>query len=131
MRGSCLCGEVRYEIAGVLQEIHHCHCSRCRKAHGTPFSTFAGARSGDLRFLRGEGAIRYFRSSEQVERGFCSHCGSMLVFRTAALPENVWIAAGSFDEAPEIRPGFHMFVGSKAAWHDITDGLPQHAEYPS
>jgi hypothetical protein len=24
----------------------------------------------------------------------------------------------------------HMFVGSKASWHEILDDLPQHDEYP-
>jgi hypothetical protein len=128
--GSCLCGAVRYEIAGPLQEIHHCHCSRCRKAHGAAFSTFAGVRRGDLRFLRGEESVRYFQSSEQVERGFCAACGSNLIFRSAALPDTLWVAAGSFDEAPEIEPSFHMFVKSKAPWHDITDSLAQHDDYP-
>jgi hypothetical protein len=29
-----------------------------------------------------------------------------------------------------MRPGAHIFVGSKAPWFDITDDLPQHAELP-
>jgi hypothetical protein len=130
MRGSCLCGEVRYEISGPLQEIHHCHCSRCRKAHGAAFATYAGIRRTDLRFLQGEEGLRWFQSSEQVERGFCATCGSNLIFRWAAVPDALWVAAGSFDEVPDLRPSFHMFVGSRAPWHSITDELPQHLEYP-
>jgi hypothetical protein len=30
VRGSCLCGDVRYEVTGDAEEMHHCHCSRCR-----------------------------------------------------------------------------------------------------
>ena len=40
-RGSCLCGAVRYEVSDPFEEMHHCHCSKCRKAHGAAFSTFA------------------------------------------------------------------------------------------
>jgi hypothetical protein len=130
MLGSCLCGDVRYEISGPLQEMHHCHCSRCRKAHGAPFGTYAGVGNADFRFLRGEESVRRFQSSSQVERSFCSRCGSNLTFRTTLLPDTVWVAAGGFDEAPAIRPGFHIFVASKAPWHEITDALPQHAEFP-
>jgi hypothetical protein len=130
MRGSCLCGDVRYEVTGPLHEFHHCHCSRCRKAHGAPFGTYAGVARADLRFLRGEESVRAFQSSERVERSFCPRCGSSLFFRTTVFPDSVWIAAGSFDDTPEIRPAFHIFVASKAPWHEITDALPQFAEYP-
>ena len=35
--GSCLCGEIRYEIHGEIGEIIQCHCQRCRKANGNNF----------------------------------------------------------------------------------------------
>jgi hypothetical protein len=36
---------------------------------------------------------------------------------------------GSLADEPSIRPGEHIFVGSKAPWFEITDGLPQSEEY--
>jgi len=30
-----------------------------------------------------------------------------------------------------VRPGAHIFVGSKAPWFEITDKLPQFKEFPS
>jgi hypothetical protein len=33
---------------------------------------------------------------------------------------------GTLTEAPAIRPAMHIFVGSKAPWFEITDGLPQY-----
>jgi len=33
---------------------------------------------------------------------------------------------GSLVDVPSIRPTKHIFVGSKAAWFEITDDLPQH-----
>jgi hypothetical protein len=36
---------------------------------------------------------------------------------------------GIADRAPTIRPTEHIFVGSKAAWFEITDDLPQFDEY--
>jgi len=32
LKGSCLCGSVRYEIDGPLDGAMNCHCSMCRKA---------------------------------------------------------------------------------------------------
>jgi hypothetical protein len=34
-----------------------------------------------------------------------------------------------FDEDPGVRPKLHVFVGSKAPWWEITDGLPQHDKW--
>jgi len=39
------------------------------------------------------------------------------------------VAMGSLVDAPTIRPTEHIFVGSKAAWFEITDALPQSDEY--
>jgi hypothetical protein len=128
--GSCLCGDVRYAVGGALGDAHHCHCSRCRKAHGAAFATYAGVAVGDLRVTAVEGALRRFRSSPEVVRSFCGRCGSTLFFATDAAPGRIWIAAGTLDDgaAPAVKD--HIFVGSKAPWHEITDELPQFAEYP-
>jgi hypothetical protein len=40
------------------------------------------------------------------------------------------IPAGSLDDPPGLEPMAHIFVGSKAPWFEITDGLPQYQEYP-
>ncbi|MFT5696287.1 MAG: hypothetical protein ACI9QQ_002267, partial [Myxococcota bacterium] len=47
IRGSCLCGSVRYEISGKLSPIQYCHAQRCRKASGAAFATEAAARVVD------------------------------------------------------------------------------------
>jgi len=33
-------------------------------------------------------------------------------------------------DTPSIRPTAHIYVGSKAAWYEIADDLPQHALLP-
>jgi hypothetical protein len=42
----------------------------------------------------------------------------------------VLIPAGSLDDDPKIRTSSHIFVASRAPWHEITDDLPQFAEGP-
>jgi len=41
--GSCLCGAVRYAIAGALRDVVLCHCAMCRRTHGhvSAYSLFA------------------------------------------------------------------------------------------
>jgi hypothetical protein len=40
------------------------------------------------------------------------------------------VALATLDDDLGVRPGFHIFVGSKAPWFEITDGLPQYQDYP-
>jgi hypothetical protein len=121
---------VRFEITEPIEEMSHCHCSMCRKAHGTAFSTYARVARRALRFTAGEDQVRRYRSSAQVERAFCPVCGSKLAFFFDGMPEAMWVTAGSLDGDPGVRPTSHIFVGSKAPWHEITDDLQQHEEYP-
>jgi hypothetical protein len=34
------------------------------------------------------------------------------------------------DQDPGVQPQMNIFVGSKAPWYEITDGLPQYEEWP-
>ena len=58
----------------------------------------------------------------------CGICGSLLysVVRDGTFAH---VTLGTLLDAPGIRPNAHIFVGSKAPWHDITDDLAQHAEW--
>jgi hypothetical protein len=49
-----------------------------------------------------------------------------------AVPARDFIAvpAGALDGDPGIRATYHIFVRSKAPWHEIADDLPQYVEYP-
>jgi hypothetical protein len=129
IRGSCLCGNVRYEIRGPLGRITHCHCSMCRKAHGAAFGTYARVKRADFVWTSGEGDIASYRSTPDVQRTFCKRCGSTLQFIRESRPEGFAVAMGTLDDDPGVRPSLHIFVDSKAPWFEIHDGLPEHGTY--
>jgi hypothetical protein len=127
--GHCLCGVVRYEIDGPFRSLLHCHCSMCRKHHGTAFATWAVAPVAGFRITAGADAIERYASSPGMHRSFCRHCGSVVPERNEAF--GVVIApAGNLEGDLGLEPQFHMFTASKAAWYQIEDDLPQHAEWP-
>lgn len=45
--GSCLCGQVRYEVRGALRNVINCHCNKCRRMHGH-VAAYASVRREDL-----------------------------------------------------------------------------------
>ena len=130
LRGSCLCGGVRYEISGPLSYPLNCHCSMCRKAHGAAFRSRARVKADDFRWTQGAELVTYYESSPGNHRGFCRVCGSPLLSRFDKEPRSYGLPLGALDDDPGIKPGFHVFVASKAPWYDITDELPQFAELP-
>ena len=130
LRASCLCQGIALEIDGPVRDLLYCHCSMCRKAHGTAFRARGRVRTADLRWLRGEDLARFYESSPGEHRGFCSVCGSNLFTKFAARPQELGLALGILDDDPGCRPICHVFVGSKAPWHEITDALPQYETFP-
>ncbi|WP_437814961.1 GFA family protein [Sorangium sp. So ce1078] len=126
-KGACLCGTVRYEIDGPFQTMLNCHCSMCRKFHGSAFATALVAPLPGFRWLAGEHAIRTSCASKY--RLFCTTCGSAAPLlgpeRQLAL-----VHAGNLEGDLGIAPEFHQFVGSKAPWYTITDSLPQFEVWP-
>jgi len=125
LEGSCLCGGVRYEVSGKLGPSVNCHCVQCRKASGASFATNASVRASAFRFVEGESLVSRWESSPGQFRCFCRRCGSPLIKRIDAKPEEIRLRLGTLDSDPETTPAAHIFVRFKAPWTAIKDDLPQ------
>jgi hypothetical protein len=123
--GSCLCGGVRYEIEGKIGPALNCHCSTCRKATGAAFRSRVAVPSENFRWVSGEDLLTRYESSPGTKRTFCRICGATMVSMFDANPKTLGLPMGTLDDDPGLRPSFHVFVGSKAPWFEITDDLPQ------
>jgi hypothetical protein len=140
IRGSCLCGGVKFEITGPLLRPLNCHCSLCRKQQGAAFRSRARVRRDHFKWLQGEELVTYFEATLGYRRGFCRVCGSPILNRAEPLSpfaitnpsilKEYGIALGVLDDDPGVRPESHVFVRSKAPWFEITDDLPQYPGYP-
>jgi hypothetical protein len=131
LRGSCLCGGVKYEIDGRLAGARNCHCTMCRKAHGAAFRSRAAVKTRDFRWVQGEELLTFYESSPGTHRGFCRVCGTPLLSRFDFDSEYYGLPLGPLDDDPGVKPRMHVYVAYKAPWFDITDDLPQHAERPA
>jgi hypothetical protein len=130
MKGSCACGGIEYELSDNLFAANHCHCSICRKIHGSAFATFAHAKAENFRWLRGEDLITSYKSSENNLRNFCRVCGANV---PSVFPKtnHVRIPMGTLDDDAGIKPSVHIFVADKVSWFEITDSLSQYTEMPN
>ena len=128
IQGGCLCGAVRWNYDGTFERMTHCHCGMCRKAHAAPFATYVVGDRAPFAYTAGSDAKISYESSPGFIRSFCAHCGSVLP--NTDLGDLIAIPAGSIDGAPGLEPSAHIFTKWKAPWHEITDELPQHENYP-
>ncbi|WP_417818792.1 GFA family protein [Tritonibacter scottomollicae] len=124
-RGSCLCGAVRITVEGDLPPPNACHCVACRKQTGHFGASLDVPRSALT--IEGEEAVRWYRSSEKVRRGFCGTCGSTL-FWDPIHRDWTAIAMGLFDGPTRTSLSMHIFVSEKGDYYQIGDGLPQNAQ---
>jgi hypothetical protein len=117
--GSCLCGAVAYEVEGPLREVIGCHCTQCRKQTGHYMAATA-AKLDKFRIVKDEG-LRWYRSSDMAERGFCQICGSTLFWQGKGR-DYVAIAAGTVDGDTGLRIAGHIFCADKGDYYEIMDG---------
>lgn len=131
VKGSCLCGGVKYEISGEMGEITHCHCTTCRKAHGAAFSSVSAVRLENFKVTAGEEILKFYESSPGKKRYFCPHCGAH-IYAHRQTQQHIILRFGTLDDDPGVRPVNHIWMSMKPPWYEIeTDcKLPRFAEWP-
>jgi len=127
--GACLCGAVTYAVPDAFEYAFNCHCSQCRRTTGAAYKPIAGIKRDQLTVTSGETDILRYGPDATGHDAHCGICGSFLysLVRAGAYAH---IAMGTIIDTPSIRPAAHIFVASKAPWHEITDSLPQYDGFP-
>jgi len=126
IRGECFCGGVQYQINGSLRDARSCHCSRCRKAFSSQASAYALVETEEFQWLAGEDMLTSYVGVHGFGLQFCQKCGSTLcgVYNGAVHG----VTLGCVNGDPEIEIGRHIFVGSKAEWEIMPEGVVQYTE---
>jgi hypothetical protein len=124
--GECFCGEVKYQVDGRLHDARSCHCSRCRKAFSAQASAYALVNAQDFRWLSGEDLLTSYVGEHGFGLQFCRQCGSTLCGILDGVIHGITL--GCLNDDPEIQIGKHIYVGSKAQWEVIPEGVPQFEE---
>lgn len=126
-KGSCLCGEVSFSVASFSESAANCHCSMCRKFHGSAFGTLVGVDG--LTWLSGEGRLKEFTASNGTIRTFCTECGSGIGFRVkGAAFEEIELAIALFDDEIPVVIDAQIFTKYKASWCDLHSELSDFPE---
>lgn len=130
INGRCECGQVAFQADGAISDFSHCHCSQCRRMHGAAYASFAGVPRSGFAYLPGKDKVASYASSASHSRVFCPNCGSNIMVALTSEPDEYYLAMGTLEGDLDLPPGYHIYVGSKASWHEISDELPQYETEP-
>jgi hypothetical protein len=119
--GGCLCGQVRYEVRGVLRNVIACHCVQCRRTSGH-FVAATACRRQAFTLVKNE-TLKWYGAISGFRRGFCSACGSSLFFEEEDA-ERVSIAAGSLDAPQGLTIAAHIFASEAGDYYGIDATVP-------
>jgi hypothetical protein len=124
MDGGCLCGAVRYSLAGAPpgNGSGTCHCESCRRTASAPQLPFLSVAAAGFRYTRG--APVDYPSSPGVVRSFCGRCGSPLTYRRLATPEALDVMTVSLDDPNAVPPTFRVWTSEALDWDRPVGDLP-------
>ncbi|MGH8178078.1 MAG: GFA family protein [Steroidobacter sp.] len=131
LQGSCLCGDVAFEVDETPRRMVNCHCSRCRRSRGGAHGTSVFVNMDKLRWVRGAGQVKTFRMPDAFlfAISFCERCGGLMPAAFERIGKYI-VPVGALDTPLDLKPSLHIYVGSKAPWFEITDDLPQFEAMP-
>jgi len=127
LSGGCLCGAVRYESSGEVMATSVCHCTHCQRISGSAFSVnVLVPRAGVI--YTGDAPASYTDTAEsgrKLARRFCGRCGSSIASEPEAMPDVTVLKAGTLDDRSTVKPGTHIWCGSRQPWVEVPAGVPQ------
>lgn len=128
--GSCLCGQVRFEIEGEFESFYLCHCGYCRKDTGSAHAANLFSSSAALKWVSGNDKVTQFTlPTTRHSKAFCGTCGSALPMMQMD-GKLLVVPAGSLNSDVTLRPVAHIFASSKATWDDGLENVPTVDGFP-
>ena len=119
--GGCLCGAVRFRVAGPMRPVVLCHCGQCRRTHGH-IAAYSSALRQHVTLIEDRG-LKWFQSSEIARRGFCRDCGASLFWEPKG-EGRLAIAAGSLDLPSGLNTAGQVFVEDAGDYYEIDQRVP-------
>jgi hypothetical protein len=130
----CLCGAVQLDAQLPSLWTSHCHCQRCRRAHGAAFVTWIGLDAARCAVRDPQCLLRWHHADDShAARGFCMHCGSTLFFKSPRWPGELHAVVANFTTPLDRAPQAHTHWETHVDWCavDPDDGLPRHTSEPA
>lgn len=128
VKGSCLCGNIEYEVSGGFSRFFLCHCTYCQKGTGSAHAANLFSSKAKLTWLSGEEEVStYHLPNTRHVKSFCRQCGSAA---PTVSEQGIMVPAGGLDGDVTIAANGHIFMKSRANWEDGMKDAPQFDAFP-
>lgn len=128
--GSCLCGEVRFDIIGDFESFFLCHCKHCQKDTGSAHAANLFSSKAELKWSSREDKIKtYTLPLTRHTKSFCMNCGSALPSMQME-GKLLVVPVGSLDSKFSMKPSAHIFISSKAEWDKELETIERFEKLP-
>lgn len=119
IKGSCLCGQVTYEIETKLNNFYYCHCQQCRKLSGSAHAANILAEPSNINWTHGADKVKRYDAPDAREftHVFCMDCGAGLPFLNVT-GTSLFIPAGSLDTDLKLQVDRNIFWAEAPDWYE-------------
>lgn len=122
VQGHCVCGKVKINLREYGNFVYTCHCHTCRRMNSGPVLSVDPGPKENVEFESGQELITLYQD-EDVERGFCSVCGSTLFWHDP-VANHYCMNAELFDDVIknaafglelfyDMKPDYYTFAGER------------------
>jgi hypothetical protein len=131
--GTCLCGQVKFELLADPLTFYVCHCTDCQRRTGGAAQPVMWVRRLDINVIDGEPVLRVFDlgNARQRRSKLCERCDTRLWAEPADKPNIAILRPGTLLNQNEFKPIAHLYVRSKQQWFSIPADVAQFETQPA
>tara|TARA_Y100001970_G_scaffold267452_1_gene357495 strand:- start:1134 stop:1586 length:453 start_codon:yes stop_codon:yes gene_type:complete len=120
LSGSCVCGDVKYQIKDNPLFTQACHCKNCKKSTGSSFVIHTMIFEDDL-IVKGKvsSAKLPTGSGKGYRAYFCVKCGVYLYCKYNVANGRIAIRSATLEHP--LEPQAHIFIKDKDPWIEISN----------
>lgn len=132
--GSCLCGNLAYEVDIPPLSVWMCHCSDCQDATNSDYQLTVLFQADRFRQTAGKAAIWHRKgdSGRDLKIHFCPECGARAFYHIDGGEGSaiMFAPAGTLDQKQWIQPVANLWTKSRRPWVTLEESWLQFETQP-
>jgi len=96
------------------------------KTHGN-FAAYTALKDINVKFIT-KRTLRWFKSSNKAQRGFCKKCGASILFKMNK-SNTISISAGLFDKSLKLKTNRNIFTKNRLKYYSLDRDIPKFSRY--
>ena len=124
IKGSCKCGQVKYQITDKPLFTQACHCKDCKVLTGSSYVVNSSILENTL-IVEGEVSSTELKagSGASYKTYFCTKCGTYVYADYDSAVGRLTVRTKTLDNAEKFPPQGHIFTKDKDPWLNLPEDV--------